>query len=50
MKHLPSVLIWGAISTQGTTGLFFLHPGTTMNGKKISGIDEREVGVTHGSA
>jgi len=34
MKHPPSVVIWGAISTQGTTGLFFLDPGTTMNGKK----------------
>ena len=27
-------MIWGAISTQGTAGLFFLDPGTTMNGKK----------------
>jgi len=34
MKHTPSVMIWGAISTQGTAGLFFLDPGTTMNGKK----------------
>ena len=34
MKHPPSVMIWGAISTQGTAGLFFLDPGTTMNGKK----------------
>jgi len=49
MKHPPSVMTWGAISTQGTAGLFFLDPGTTMNGK-LSGIDEREVGVTHGSA
>jgi len=34
MKHLPSVMIWGVISTQGMAGLFFLNPGTTMNGKK----------------
>ena len=34
MKHTPSVMIWGAISTQGTAGLFFLDPGTAMNGKK----------------
>jgi len=34
MKHTTSVMIWGAISTQGTAGLFFLDPGTTMNGKK----------------
>ena len=35
MKHPPSVMIWGAISTQGTASLFFLDPGTTMNGKNI---------------
>jgi len=34
MKHPPSAMIWGAISTQGTAGLFFLDPGTAMNGKK----------------
>jgi len=34
MKHLTSVMIWGAISTQGTASLFFLDPGTTMCGKK----------------
>jgi len=34
MKHPPSMMIWEAISTQGTAGLFFLGPGTTMNGKK----------------
>ena len=50
MKHPPSVMIWGVISTQGTAGLFFLNLGTTINGKKTSGIDEREVGVIHGSA
>ena len=35
MKHPPSVMIWGAISTQWTAGLFFLDPGTNMNGKNI---------------
>jgi len=34
MKHMLSVMIWGAISTQGIAGLLFLDPGTTMNGKK----------------
>jgi len=34
MKHPLSVMICGAISTQGTAGLFFLDPGTTTNGKK----------------
>ena len=33
IKHPPSVMVWGAMSTQGTAGLFF-DPGTTMNGKK----------------
>jgi len=50
MKHPPSVMIWGAISTQGTASLFFLDPGNHHEWQKISGIDEREVGVTHGSA
>jgi len=43
-------MIWGAISTQGTASLFFLDPGNHHEWQKISGIDEREVGVTHGSA
>jgi len=34
MKHPPSVMIWRAISSQGTAGLFFRDPRTTMNGKK----------------
>ena len=32
MKHPPSQMIWGAMSTNGTAGLYFLTPGTTMNG------------------
>ena len=32
MKHPPSVMIWGAMSSNGTAGLFFLPKGTTMNG------------------
>jgi len=34
MKHPPSMMIWEVISTQGTAGLFYLYPRTTMNGKK----------------
>ena len=34
MKHSPKIMIWGAISVKGTAGLFFLTPGTTMNGGK----------------
>ena len=33
-KHPPSVMIWGAMSTKGTAGLFFLPTGTTMNGAR----------------
>ena len=31
VKHPPSVIVWGAVSTKGTAGLFFLPTGTTMN-------------------
>ena len=34
MKHSPSQMIWGAMSKNGTAGLYFLTPGTTMNGSK----------------
>ena len=34
MKHPPSRMIWGAMSKNGTAGLYFLAPGTTMNGPK----------------
>lgn len=34
MKHPPSVMIWGGMSVNGTAGLYFLPPGTTMNGTK----------------
>ena len=33
MKHPPSVMIWGGTSVNGTARLFFLPPGTTMNGQ-----------------
>ena len=33
-KHPPSVMIWGGTSVNETAGLFFLPPGTTMNGQK----------------
>lgn len=34
MKHPPSIMIWGGMSVNGTAALFFLQPGTTMNGQK----------------
>ena len=34
VKHPPSVMIWGAMSTKGTAGLFFLPTGTTTNGAR----------------
>ena len=34
MKHPPSVMIWGEMFVNGTAGLSFLPPGTTMNGQK----------------
>ena len=34
MKQPPSVMIWGGMSINETAGLFFLPPGTTMNGQK----------------
>ena len=34
MKHPSSVMIWGAMSSNGTAGLFFLPKGTTMNGAR----------------
>ena len=34
VKHPPSQMVWGAMSASGTGGLYFLTPGTTMNGEK----------------
>ena len=34
MKHTPTQTIWGAMSANGTAGIYFLKPGTTMNGAK----------------
>ena len=34
-KHPPSIMIWGGMSVNGTAGLFFLPPGTTMNDQKF---------------
>ena len=34
MKHPPSQMIWGAMSKNRTAGLYFLTPGTSMNGSK----------------
>ena len=34
IKHPPNVMVGGAISIEGTAGLFFLKPGTTINGQR----------------
>ena len=32
MKHSPSEIVWGVACDSGTDGLYFLAPGTTVNG------------------
>ena len=34
IKHPPSQMVWGAFSRSGTAGLYFLPPGSTMNGSR----------------
>ena len=34
VKHLPSLMVYGAMSAMGTASLYFLPPKTTMNGTK----------------
>ena len=34
MKHSLGQMIWGAMSSHGTTGLYFLVPNTTINGSR----------------
>ena len=34
VKHLPSQMVWGAMSRNGVTALSFMALGTTMNGPK----------------
>ena len=34
VKHTPSQIIWGAIFFMETGRLYFLPPGTTINGEK----------------
>ena len=34
MKHPSNIMVWKAMSAQGTAEQYFLHPGTTMNGAK----------------
>ena len=36
MKHSPTQMIWGAMSANGTVGIYFLRAGTTMNGAKYA--------------
>ena len=47
MKHPPSVMMWGAMSSNGTMGLFFLPKGTTMNGARYLDV-ARKAPITHG--
>lgn len=34
MKHPPKQMVWGAMSVNGTAGLYFLEQNVTMNGEK----------------
>ena len=43
MKHLPSVMIWGGISVNGTAGLFFLPKGVAMNGQRYLQLLEEKL-------
>ena len=36
MKHPPTEMIFGATSANSTGGIYFLKPGTTMNGAKYA--------------
>ena len=36
MKHFPTQITWGTMSANGTAGICFLKPGTTMNGVKYA--------------
>ena len=36
MKHPPTQMIWDAMSANGMAGIYFLKPGTTMNGAKYA--------------
>ena len=47
MKHSPKIMIWGAMSIKGTAGLFFLTPGTTMNGAKYLELLKKQVTASH---
>ena len=39
-KKPPSVMMWGAMSSDGTAGLFFLPTGTSMNGVRYRKMSE----------
>ena len=48
VKHPPGVMIWGAMSSNGTAGFFLLPIGTTMNGVKYREMleDKLEIYMT----
>ncbi|KAK6173376.1 hypothetical protein SNE40_016841 [Patella caerulea] len=43
MKHPPSIMVWGAFSSCGTAGLYFLPKGQTMNGQRYEKLLEEKL-------
>ena len=46
VKHTPSVMIWWTMSSNGTTGLFFLPIKTTMNNVKYGKMLDNKLEFT----
>ena len=45
VKHPPSIMIWGAMSNNGTDGLFFLPIETTMNVFRHNKMLEKKIEI-----
>ena len=45
MKHSSSIIVWGAMSTHGTAGLYFLQAVITTNGPKYLDLLKDELGI-----
>ena len=45
MKHPSSIMVWGAMSAYDTAGLYFLQPGTTMNGAKYLNLLKEKLDI-----
>ena len=43
VKHPLSQIIWGAMPSMGTAGLYFLPPGTTINDEKYVNLLKSEL-------